>query len=109
MINYSNVMKENITKHNLNWSWIPDHPSRILIIRGSGSGKTNALVDDDDYKNIDKIYLYVKDLYEAKYQHLIKNMKKWSFIEYLCMMLLMNTTHSKKCNVLIVFDDIITD
>ena len=95
MINYSNVMKENITKHNLNWSWIPHHPYRILIIRGSGSGKTNALVDDDDYKKIDKIYLYVKDLYEANYQYLIKHMKKWSFIEYLCMMLLMSTTQSK--------------
>ena len=31
-------IKPNINK---NWSYIPDHPYRILIIGGSGSGKTN--------------------------------------------------------------------
>ena len=29
--------------HNTNWSQITDHPYRILIIGGSGSGKTNSL------------------------------------------------------------------
>ena len=29
-------------------------------------------------KFIDKIYLYVKDESKAKYQYLIKNIKKWS-------------------------------
>ena len=33
----------NKTKHNKNWPYIPDRPYRILIIGGSGSGKTNAL------------------------------------------------------------------
>ena len=32
--------------------------------------------DDDDYSIIDKIHLYVKDPYEAKYQCLIKKRKK---------------------------------
>ena len=41
MINFDNVTKENITKHNLNWPKIPGHPYKILIIAGSGSGKTN--------------------------------------------------------------------
>ena len=36
---------ENKTQHNLKWSYIPDHPYRILIIGGSGSGKTNALLN----------------------------------------------------------------
>ena len=41
MININPVIKENIKKHNLNWSQIPDHPHRILIIGGSVSGKKN--------------------------------------------------------------------
>ena len=41
VINFDDVIKENIKKHNLNWPEISDYPYRILIIRGSGSGKTN--------------------------------------------------------------------
>lgn len=45
---------------------IPDHPYRTLIIEGSGSGKTNALlnlIEEQDNDNlIDKIFLYAKDL-----------------------------------------------
>ena len=41
VINFDDVIKENIKKHNLNWPEIPDYPYRILIIRGSRSGKTN--------------------------------------------------------------------
>ena len=43
MINFDNLTKENIREHNPNWRWIPDHPCRILIIGGFGSGKTNSL------------------------------------------------------------------
>ena len=32
MINFDDVLKENITEHNLNCPQIPDHPYRILII-----------------------------------------------------------------------------
>ena len=53
-----------------------DHPYRILIIGGCGSGKTNTLLylinEQDD---IDKIYLYEKDLSEPKYEFLINNVK----------------------------------
>ena len=31
--------------HNLNWPYIPDHPYRILITGGAGSGKTNVLLN----------------------------------------------------------------
>ena len=46
MINLDDYVNENKTEqglrpHNKNWPYIPDHPSRILIIGGSGSGKTN--------------------------------------------------------------------
>ena len=44
-------------KHNPNWSCIPDHPFRILIIGGSGSGKTNVLLNliKNQRPDIDKI------------------------------------------------------
>ena len=45
MINFDNYVNENKTKHNKNWPYIPDHPYRILIIGGSGSGKTNLLLN----------------------------------------------------------------
>ena len=41
MINFDNVTKEH-KKRNQNWPQIPDHPYRIIIIGGSGSGKTNS-------------------------------------------------------------------
>ena len=59
------------TQRNKNWPYIPDHPQRILIIGGSGSGKTNALLNlINNQPDIDKTYLYAKDLYEAIYQFL---------------------------------------
>ena len=44
MINFDNHTNENKTEHNSKWSHIPDHSYRILILDGSGSGKTNALL-----------------------------------------------------------------
>ena len=42
----------------------------ILIVRGSESGKTNLLLNlIDNQSDIDRIYLYAKDPYEAKYQY----------------------------------------
>ena len=43
MINFDDYKSENEIEHNLKWPYIPDHPYRILIIVGVGSGKTNAL------------------------------------------------------------------
>ena len=55
---------------------IPDHPYRIIIIGGSGSGKTNALINlINEQNDIDKIYLYARDLNEPKYKILIKKRK----------------------------------
>ena len=76
MINFDDYVNENKTKHNKNWPYIPDHPYRILIIGGSGSEKTNVLLNlIEKQPVIDKIYLYAKDLYEAKYQYLINKRK----------------------------------
>ena len=62
MINIDEYVNENKTEQNKNWSYTPDHPYRILIIGGSGSGKTNVLLNlIENQPNIDKIYLYAKD------------------------------------------------
>ena len=77
MINFDDYAHENIIEHNSKWPYIADHRHRILIIGGSGSGKTNALLNlINNQPDIDKIYLYAKDPYEAKYQYLIKKREK---------------------------------
>ena len=56
MINFDDYTNENKTYHNSKWPYIPDHPYRILIIRGSGSGKTNALLNFiENQQDINKI------------------------------------------------------
>ena len=124
MINFDDYTNENIIEHNSKWPYIPDHPYRILIIGGSGSGKTNALLNlINNQPDIDKIYLYAKDPYEAKYQYLINKREKVglddfddpkAFIEYSNDMqdVYKNTDDynlRKKRKVLIVFDDMIAD
>ena len=56
--------KQNKTKHNLKWLYIANDSYRILIIGGSGSGKTNALLNlINNQLETEKIYLYAKDPY----------------------------------------------
>ena len=77
MINFDEYTNENKIKHNSKWPYIPDHPYRMLIVGGSGSGKTNALLNlIVNQPDIDKIDLYAKDPYEEKYQYLIKKREK---------------------------------
>ena len=123
MINFDDYMNENKTKHNKKWPYIPDHSYRILIIGGSGSGKTNALLNlIENQPDIDKIYLYAKDLYEAKYQYLIKKREgvgidhfndPKAFIEYSNDMQdvykNIDEYNPDKERKLIVFDDMIVD
>ena len=73
MINLDSIANENNKEHNEKWPYIPDHPYRIIITVGSGSGKTNALINlINEQNDIDKIYLYAKDLSKPKYEYLIK-------------------------------------
>ena len=61
MINFDDYVNENKTKHYRNWPYTRDYPHRILIIGGSGSAKTNVLLNlIENQPDIDKIYLYAK-------------------------------------------------
>ena len=111
-------IKQNISK----WPYIPDHPYRILIKGDSGSRKANTLLNlINNQPDNDKICLYAKDPYEAKYQYLINKHEKLglkhfdgsiAFIQY------SNDMHDvyknieeynlrNKREILIVFDDMI--
>ena len=91
MINFNDVNNANNTQHSLKLPHIPDHPYTILIIGGSGSGKKNALLNlINSQPDIDKIYLYAKDPYEAKYQYLINKCEKVGLINMMILKLLLN-------------------
>ena len=124
MINFDDYVNENKTKHNKKWPYIPHYPYWILIVGGSGSGKTNALLNlKENQPDIDKIYLYAKDPYEAKYQYLIniRESAGWkhfndpnAFIEYSNDMQDVYTNIDeynvdKESKVLILFDNMIVD
>ena len=124
MINFDDYINENKSEHNPKWQYIPDHPYRILIIEGSGSGKTNALLNlINNQPDIDKIYFYTKDPYETKYQFLINKRERTGlkhfndfkgFIEYSNDMqdVYKNIDESnadKERETLIVFDDMIAE
>ena len=124
MINFDDYVNENKTERNKNWPYIPDHSCRILIIGGSGSGKTNVLLNlIENQPDIDKIYLYAKDLYEAKYQYSINKREgigidhfndPKAFIEYSNDMYYVyknidGYNRDKENKILIVFDDMIAD
>ena len=76
MINLDSITNENNKEHNEKWPYIPDYPYRILIIGGSGAGKTNTLINlINEQDDINKIYLCAKDLSKPKYEFLLKKRK----------------------------------
>ena len=77
MSNFDYITKEDVKVHNPNCLEIPGHLHRILLAAGSGSGKTNASLNLTNHEpDKDKIYLYAKNEYEAKYQLLIITKEK---------------------------------
>ena len=111
--------------HNSNWPYIPDHPYRIFIIGVSGSGKIIVLLNLIKHQRLDtdKIYLYVKDPFESKYQLLINGREKVriktlknpkAFIDYSqtideFLKNLEDYNPTKKRRVLIVFHNMIAE
>ena len=74
IIHLDSITNEYNKEHNEKWPYIPDPPNRILITRGSASGKTKTLLNlIKEQNDIDKSYLYAKDLSKPKYEFLIKN------------------------------------
>ena len=62
MINFDDYVNENRTEHNRKWPYMLDHPYRILIIGGSGSRKTNVLLNlIENQPDINEIYFYAKE------------------------------------------------
>ena len=122
MRNYHESVEIN---RNQNWPNIPDHSYRIVIIGSLKSGKTNMILNLMKYqrRDIDKIYLYVKDPFESKYQLLINRREKIrtkklknskAFIDYLQTIdvvyeNLEDYNPPKKRKVLILFNDMIAD
>ena len=89
MINFDDYTNENKSEHNSKWPCIPDHPYRILIIGGSGSEKTNALLYlINNQPDLDKIYRYANDPYEENYQHLINKREKVGIGHFMILRLL---------------------
>ena len=95
-----------------------------MIIAGSGSGKTNALLNlIKEQGDIDKMYLYVKDLSELKYEFLIKKREDAGINHFNDPNALIECSNTmddvydntedynpnRKRKTLIVFDDIIAD
>ena len=123
MTNFDDYVNEKKNKHNKNWPYIPDHPYIILIIGGSGSGKTVLLNLTENQPVIDKIYLYAKDPYDAECQYLINEREgvgidhfndPKAFIEYSNDMRdvyknIDEYNPDKENKILIVFDDMIAD
>ena len=128
MFNLDVITNDSNAKHNLKWSYIPDHPYKILIIGGSGLGKTNALLNLIRKQNsgvlIDKIYLHPKYLNEPKYQLFIEKREEAgmglnkpnskAFIEYSNTVddvynILNDQNPLRKRKTLIVFDNMIAD
>ena len=124
MINFDYYTNEKKIEHNSKWPYIQDHQYRILIVGGSGSAKTNALLNlINNQPDIDKIYVYAKDPYEAKYQYLINRPEKVGLDYFKDPKVFMEHSNGmqdvykniedynpvKKRKILIAFDDIIAD
>ena len=117
MFHLDDITNESNKEQNDKWPYISDHPYRILIIGGSGSGKTNVLINlVKEQDDIDKIYLYAKDLTEPKYEFLIKKRENDSSAFIGCSNTMDDVYEniddynpSRKRKILVVFDDMIAE
>ena len=76
MINLDSITNANNKKHSAKWPYVPHHSYRNIIIGGSASGKTNALIKlINEQNDIDKISLCARDLGEPKYEYFIKKLE----------------------------------
>ena len=129
MLNFDYITKLDIKEHNAkrpegrSGPWSGSDQWIILIVRKSGYGKRNALLNLINHEaDTDQVDLYAKDLYEAKCQLLINKRKitglkyqngSKDFIEYSNIRKQLkywrNQAKQKKRKILIVHDDMIAD
>ena len=126
MINLDDIINKNNKEHNKKGPFIPDHPHIILITGGSGLGKTYTLLNlMKEQDNIEKMFLYEKDLSEPKYEFFIKKRRNGNaganhlndssaFIQCSNSMddvyeNIEDYNLNRKIKILIVFDDMIAD
>ena len=124
MFNFNYITKQDIKERDPNWPQILYNPYRTVLVGGSGFWKTNPLSNLISHQpDIDKIYLYDKDPYEAKYCVLISKIESTCFKqlnESKCFIECLNdmddiyknieeynTNHKRK--ILIVLHDMIAD
>ena len=75
MINFDDYTNKNKTGHDLKWPYIPDHSYRILIVGGSGSRKTVALLNL--MNNILIKYIYIQKIHMKQNNNVeLANVKK---------------------------------
>jgi hypothetical protein len=71
IINFDEICDDGKEKPKKKCFLMPDHPFRLLICGGSGSGKTNVLMNMiTRFLDYDKIYIYTKHLDQDKYKWL---------------------------------------
>ena len=109
MLNLDNIVSNKNTSFSEDNNWL----FRMLIVGPSGLGKTNTLLHlINNLHPIDKIYLYVKDIHEPKYEYFInkreqagiKNLNDLhAFIEYSDDTQIFRFYRARKINVSIVF------
>ena len=111
MLNLDNIVSDKNISSSEDNNW----PFRMLIIGPSGSSKTNTLLHlINNLHPIDEIYLYAKDIHEAKYEYLI-NKREQAGIKNLNDEMndvlddINNYNKNRDKKVLIVFDDMIAD
>ena len=103
MISLDSITNENSEEHIEKWPFFPLHLYRTLIVESSGLGKTKALLN----------LINAKDLSETKYEFVIKK-RNDAFMEYLNTIDVVyqnidDYNPRRKRKILIVFDDMIAD
>ena len=66
MIYFDDYTNESKIEHNSMWPYIPDPPYRILIVGGSGSLKTNALLNLIGNQTDIAKYICMQNIYTKK-------------------------------------------
>ena len=108
--NVVDITNENNKEHNSRWQYIPDHPYRMLMTAGSGSGETSALFNSKNSSE-PKYEFLIKMREDAEIEHLNDPRE---FIEYAAFIddiysNIDDYNPSRKRKIIIVSDDMIVD